>query len=354
MKPVTLPPLRSTRLLDQVRERVRYMHYSLSTEHSYVQWVRRYVHFHELRHPRDLGGPQVEAFLSHLANQRQASASTHKQALSALLFLYRRVLGVDLPWMQQIGRPRTPVRLPNVLSRAEVERLLALTTGATGLAARLLYGTGMRKTECLRLRVKDLDFDRGVIVVREGKGNKDRRTLLPKSLVSALRDQLKYAHALWRGDRAAARPGVEIPPGLARKYPRAVQSWAWFWVFPAAHESTDPRSGVQRRHHLFEDGVQRAIRRAGSLAGIGKPVGAHTLRHSFATHLLERGQDIRTIQELLGHSHVDTTMIYTHVLNLGARGVRSPLDDGFVTHVTQAGHVPAASPAYTDHPYRVM
>lgn len=232
MKPVTLPPLRSTRLLDQVRERVRYMHYSLSTEHSYVQWVRRYVHFHELRHPRDLGGPQVEAFLSHLANQRQASASTHKQALSALLFLYRRVLGVDLPWMQLIGRPRTPVRLPNVLSRAEVERLLALTTGATGLAARLLYGTGMRKTECLRLRVKDLDFDRGVIVVREGKGNKDRRTLLPQSLVSALRDQLQHAHALWRGDRAAARPGVEIPPGLARKYPRAAQSWAWFWVSP--------------------------------------------------------------------------------------------------------------------------
>lgn len=236
MKPVTLPPLRSTRLFDQVRERVRYMHYSLSTEHSYLQRVRRYVHFHELRHPRDLGGPQVEAFLSHLANQRQASASTHKQALSALLFLYRRVLGVDLPWMQQIGRPRTPVRLPNVLSRAEVERLLAMTSGATGLVARLLYGTGMRKTECLRLRVKDLDFDRGVIAVREGKGNKDRRTLLPQSLVPALRDQLQHAHALWRGDRAAARAGVENPSGLAREYPRAAQSWAWFWVFPAARE----------------------------------------------------------------------------------------------------------------------
>lgn len=330
MKPVTFPPLRSARLLDQVRERVRYMHYSLSTEHSYVQWVRRYVHFHGLRHPSELGGPQVEAFLSHLANQQQASASTHKQALSALLFLYRRVLDVDLPWMQQIGRLRTPVRLPNVLSRTEVERLLAMTSGTVGLVARLLYGTGMRKMECLRLRVKDLDFDCAVIVVREGKGGKDRRTLLPQSLVPTLRDQLQHANAVWRADRLAQRAGVEIPPGLARKYPRADQSWAWFWVFPAAHESTDPRSGVRRRHHVFEASVQRAIRRAGSLADIGKPVGAHTLRHSFATHLLERGQDIRTIEELLGHSHVDTTMIYTHVLNLGARGVRSPLDDGVV------------------------
>jgi len=327
MKPDALPALRSTRLLDQVRERVRYLHYSLSTEHSYVQWVRRFVHFHQLRHPREMGGPQVEQFLAHLANQRQASASTHKQALSALLFLYRQVLGTELPWMQEIGRPRTPARLPTVLSRAEVERLLAATRGTTGLILRLLYGTGMRKMECLRLRVKDLDFDRRVITVREGKGNKDRVALLPAALLDPLREQLQYAHALWRTDRAAERPGVEIPPGLARKYPRADRSWGWFWVFPAQAESTDPRSGTRRRHHLFEERVQRAVRQAASEAGIAKPVGAHTLRHSFATHLLERGQDIRTIQELLGHSHVDTTMIYTHVLNRGGRGVLSPLDD---------------------------
>lgn len=294
-----LPPLRATRLLDQVRERerVRYLHYSLSTEHCYVQWVRRFVRFHGLRHPRELGGPQVAAFLSALASQRHASASTHKQALSALLFLYRQVLGVDLPWMQQIGRPRTPARLPTVLSRDEVTRLLAATSGVSGLALRLLYGTGMRKMECLRLRVKDVDLDRRIIIV-------------------------------WRADRAADLPGVEIPPGLARKYPRADRSWAWFWLFPAEHVSTDPRSGITRRHHLYQAQIQRAIQRAAMLAGIAKPARTHTLRHSFATHLLERGQDIRTIQELLGHNHADTTMIYTHVLSLGARGVQSPLDDG--------------------------
>ena len=268
---------------------------------------------------------------SHLATQRQCSASTHKQALSALLFLYRQVLGIDLPWMQQISRPSTPARLPNVLSRSEVERLLSLMTGTPALVAQLLYGTGMRKMECLRLRVKDLDLDRRVIIVREGKGQKDRRTVLPQALLPALRAQLQSAHALWRADRTAERPGVEVPPGLARKYPRADQSWAWFWVFPADRESTDPRSGVQRRHHLYEAQVARALRQAALLAGIAKPVSAHTLRHSFATHLLERGQDIRTIQELLGHSHVDTTMIYTHLVNLGARGVVSPLDDALTS-----------------------
>jgi len=344
MKPTVLPPLRSTRLLDQMRERVRYLHYSLSTEHSYVQWVRRYVRFHGVRHPREMGGSEVEAFLSHLANQRQCSASTHKQALSALLFLYRQVLGLDLPWMQQIGRPRSPARLPNVLSRAEVERLLAAMCGTSALVARLLYGTGMRKMECLRLRVKDLDFDRRVVIVREGKGQKDRRTVLPAALAPALHEQVQFAHALWRGDRAAERAGVEIPAGLARKYPRADRSWAWFWVFPSEHESVDPRSGVRRRHHLYEAQVQRALQRGAALAGIAKPVGAHTLRHSFATHLLERGQDIRTIQELLGHSHVDTTMIYTHVLNLGARGVVSPLDDA-LTSLSLACPAPAARAA---------
>jgi integron integrase len=326
MQSRTLPPLRSTRLLDQVRERVRYLHYSLSTEHSYVQWVRRFVRFHGLQHPRDLGQVEVEQFLSHLATVGRVSASTHKQALCALLFLYRQVLGTELPWMQEIARPRTPARLPTVLGQAEVARLLGLMEGTCGLVARLLYGTGMRKMECLRLRVKDLDFERRVIVVREGKGQKDRVTLLPSVLLQPLHAQLQRAHALWRADRSAQRCGVEMPPALERKFPRAAQSWGWFWVFPAERESTDPRSGIQRRHHLYEEQVQRAIKRAATLAGIAKPVGAHTLRHSFATHLLERGQDIRTIQELLGHSHVDTTMIYTHVLNRGARGVLSPLD----------------------------
>jgi integron integrase len=326
MKTNPPPPLRSTRLLDQLRERIRYRHYSLSTEKSYAYWVRSFIRFHGLRHPNTMGGPEVEAFLSYIANQRGASASTHKQALSALLFLYRQVLDVELPWMEQIGRPQTPARLPTVLSRDEVQRLLAAIPDVSGLVARLLYGTGMRKMECLRLRIKDLDFDRGIIVVREGKGNKDRITMLPRALVPPLREHLAYARSLWAADRAAGRPGVELPGALARKYPRAGESWGWFWVFPADHESTDPRSGVRRRHHLFEESVQRAIRRAAVTAAIFKPVGAHTLRHSFATRLLERGQDIRTIQELLGHAHVDTTMIYTHVLNRGAGGVLSPLD----------------------------
>ena len=326
MKTNPPPPLRSTRLLDQLRERIRYRHYSLSTEKSYAYWVRSFIRFHGLRHPNTMGGPEVEAFLSYIANQRGASASTHKQALSALLFLYRQVLDVELPWMEQIGRPQTPARLPTVLSRDEVQRLLAAIPDVSGLVARLLYGTGMRKMECLLLRIKDLDFDRGIIVVREGKGNKDRITMLPRALVPPLREHLAYARSLWAADRAAGRPGVELPGALARKYPRAGESWGWFWVFPADHESTDPRSGVRRRHHLFEESVQRAIRRAAVTAAIFKPVGAHTLRHSFATHLLERGQDIRTIQELLGHAHVDTTMIYTHVLNRGAGGVLSPLD----------------------------
>jgi integron integrase len=320
------PPLRSVRLLDQLRERIRYRHYSLSTERSYAYWVRAFIRFHGLRHPQEMGVREVEAFLSHLANQREASASTHKQALAALLFLYRHVLDQELPWMQEIGRPQTPVRLPTVLSCDEVERLLGAMTGVPGLVARLLYGTGMRKMECLRLRVKDLDFDRRLIVVREGKGGKDRITMLPQALAPALREQLAYARSLWAADRAVARLGVELPGALARKYPRAGESWGWFWVFPADHESIDPRTHIRRRHHLFEQSVQRAIKRAAVTARIFKPVGAHTLRHSFATHLLERGQDIRTIQELLGHAHVDTTMIYTHVLNRGAGGVVSPLD----------------------------
>lgn len=324
--PDPAPPLRSARLLEQLRERIRYRHFSLSTERAYVHWVRGFIRFHNLRHPRDMGSREVEAFLSHLANDRKVAASTHKQALAALLFLYRQVFEVDLPWMREIGQPKTPARLPTVCSRKEVARLIDAASGVQGLVIRLLYGTGMRKMECLRLRVKDVDFDRGLIIVREGKGAKDRVTCLPVSLRDSLRQQLTYARSLWQADRDAQRAGVEIPPGLSRKYPRASESWSWFWVFPSPREAVDPRSGVRRRHHLYEESVQRAIRQASAVAGIAKPVGAHTLRHSFATHLLERGQDIRTIQDLLGHAHVDTTMIYTHVLDGRGVGVRSPLD----------------------------
>ena len=335
-----LPPLRATRLLEQVRERLRYCHYSLSTERSYVYWVRWFVRFHQLRHPREMGGPQVQAFLSWLANRHGASVSTHKQALAALVFLYKHVLDVDLPWMQEIGRPRTPRRLPVVMNREEVRALLDATTGEHQLVFRLLYGTGMRKMECLRLRVKDLDFERRLIMVREGKGNKDRVTMLPAALEPDLRQQLAYAKSAWTQDRAQSRPGVETPPSVARKYPRAGESWAWFWVFPSDHESLDPRSRIRRRHHLYEGTLGTAIKRAAARAQIAKPISTHTLRHSFATHLLERGQDIRTIQELLGHNHVDTTMIYTHVLNRGT-GVQSPLDDA----VMAAASRPAVQPA---------
>jgi integron integrase len=247
------PPLRATRLLDQVRERLRYAHYSLSTERSYVYWIRWFVRFHQLRHPREMGATEVEAFLTWLANSRQAAASTHKQALAALLFLYKQVFGVELPWMQEIGRPRTPQRLPVVLSRSEVQQLLAATTGEYQLLFRLLYGTGMRKMECLHLRVKDVDFERRLIVIREGKGSKDRVTMLPNSLISDLRRQLSHARQLWAADRALGRPGVETPPSVSRKYPRAGESWSWFWIFPSDHESTDPRRGIRRRHQSMRE-----------------------------------------------------------------------------------------------------
>ncbi len=237
------------------------------------------------------------------------------------------MLRIEAEWLQEIGRPRVPQRLLVVMSRIEVQHLLQATTGQHQLVFRLLYGTGMRKMEALRLRVKDVDFDRSLIVVREGKGNRDRITMLPSALVADLQKQLAYARSLWESDRALKRPGVETPPGVAKKYPRAAESWSWFWVFPADHESVDPRSQCRRRHHLYEGTLGAAIKRAAARAQIAKSISTHTLRHSFATHLLDRGQDIRTIQELLGHAHVDTTMIYTHVLNRGT-GVLSPLDDG--------------------------
>jgi len=296
MKPGA-PPLQSARLLDQVRERVRYMHYSLKTEKAYLYWARFFVRWSAgqpggMRHPRDMGAQDVEAFLSMMANERKVSASTHNQALSAILFLYREVLSIDLPWLNNIGRPQQTKRIPSVLTRDEVASVLTLMDGTTALLARLLYGTGMRLMEGLRLRVKDVDFDRHAIVVREAKGNKDRVVMLPHSLESALRRQMLTARSLWEADRQAQRGGVDTPHALEAKYPRVGSTWGWFWMFPSPTFSIDPRSGVERRHHLFEERLQRALKKAVMQAGIAKPVSVHTLRHSFATHLLQSGTDI--------------------------------------------------------------
>lgn len=330
MKPGT-PLLQSTRLLDQVRERVRYLHYSLKTEKAYLYWVRFFIRWSAargagMRHPRDMGTAEVEAFLGMLANERKVSASTHNQALSALLFLYREVLAIDLPWLSNIGRPQQTKRIPSVLTKDEVAAVLAQMDGVTALLARLLYGTGMRLMEGMRLRIKDVDFDRHAIIVREAKGNKDRVVMLPRTLVPELRRQVLAARAQWEADRQAQRGGVEVPYALEGKYPKVGYTWGWFWLFPSPTLSIDPRSGVERRHHMFEERLQRALKKAVAQAGIAKPVSVHTLRHSFATHLLQAGTDIRTVQELLGHSDVSTTMIYTHVLKVAAGGTASPLD----------------------------
>ncbi len=330
MKP-SAPPLQSTRLLDQVRERVRYLHYSLKTEKAYLYWIRFFIRWSaaqagSMRHPREMGVADVEAFLSMLANERKVSASTHNQALSAVLFLYREVLGIDLPWLNNIGRPQQTKRIPSVLTKDEVVGLLAQMDGVTALLARLLYGTGMRLMEGMRLRIKDVDFERHVIIVREAKGAKDRVVMLPRSLVPALRLQMLAARAQWEADRQVQRGGVEVPHALESKYPKVGYTWGWLWMFPSPTLSVDPRSGVERRHHLFEERLQRALKKAVADAGIVKPVSVHTLRHSFATHLLQAGTDIRTVQELLGHSDVSTTMIYTHVLKVAAGGTASPLD----------------------------
>ncbi len=323
---VALPPLQSVRLLDQIRERCRLVHYSLKTERAYVHWARAFIRFHGLKHPADMGGTEVEAFLTHLAAERQLSPSSHRQALSALLFLYGKVLGQQLPWMQDIGRPVPKPRLPVVLGRDEVQAILAQMSGVHRLLAELLYGTGMRISEALGLRVKDVDFGHRAIYVREGKGGKDRVVMLPQSLLAPIRAQLGSCRQVWQADVDEGRTGVEMPHALERKYPRAGSSWGWFWVFPQDHHSTDPRSGIVRRHHLYDETFQRAFKRAVREAGITKPATPHTLRHSFATHLLQAGSDIRTVQELLGHADVATTMIYTHVLRMGGGAVRSPLD----------------------------
>ncbi len=313
-------------LLDRVRDKIRLKHYSIRTETAYVDWIRRFVRFHNRRHPRDLGPEHVEAFLTYLAVQRNVAASTQNQAKSALLFLYKEVLGSELPWLDGVESAKRPQRLPVVLTRTEVDAVLNTMHGTNSLMARLLYGSGLRLMEAVRLRVKDLDQERCEILVRDGKGAKDRVTMPPSSLVDLLRAHLVLVRELHVRDLAAGLPGVYLPYALDRKYPNAPREWAWQYVFPSDRLSIDPRSGLRRRHHVDEQNVQRAMRQALRDAGVAKPATPHSLRHSFATHLLQSGYDIRTVQELLGHSDVSTTMIYTHVLNRGGRGVVSPLD----------------------------
>jgi integron integrase len=314
------------RLLEQVREAVRRRHYSRRTEDTYVHWIRRFIFFSGKRHPRELGAAEATAFLNHLAVERQVASATQNQALSALLFLYKEVLSMPLPWLDGLERAKRPARLPTVLTVEEVQRLLAQLHGARWLMASLLYGAGLRLRECLKLRVKDVDFGYRQILVRDGKGGKDRVTMLPGSVIEPLRRHLERVRELHRRDLAEGFGDVELPDAIARKYPRAPYEWAWKFVFPSHKRSVDPVTGVVRRHHVYENYLIRGVKEAARAAGLPKHVSSHTLRHSFATHLLEGGQDIRTVQELLGHSDVSTTMIYTHVLNRGARGVRSPLD----------------------------
>jgi len=320
-------PAGPTRLLDAVRFRIRARHYSLRTEEAYVGWIRRFIVFHGKRHPRDLGEQEINAFLTHLAVKDKVAASTQSQALAALLFLYRHVLEIPFPKLESLIRAKRPRRLPVVLTREEVRAVLERLEGAPKIVATLLYGGGLRLLEALRLRVKDVDFARGQITVRDGKGQKDRVTMLPSAIREALLDHLGRVRELHRADLAAGFGAVLMPDALDRKYPGASKEWGWQWVFPAASIGQDPRSRQLRRHHLHESVVQKAVKQAVRSAGIHKPASCHTLRHSFATHLLESGYDIRTIQDLLGHKDVSTTMIYTHVLNRGGvRGVRSPAD----------------------------
>lgn len=315
------------KLLDQMRDAIRVRHYSLATERNYTHWAKRFILFHGKRHPRDMGAAEVEAFLSSLAVDRNVSASTQNQAMHAILFLYKEVLAIGLPWLDGITRAKTSKRLPSVLTIAETQALLRrLPNDTNGLIIRLLYGTGMRIKECLRLRIKDIDFARLTITIREGKGGKDRVTMLPASLVPDLEAHIVERRRWHDIDLSTGHADVELPDAIERKYPRAGKEWAWQYVFAAPGYSACPRTGAYRRHHWCERNIQRAVKTAARSAGIHKLVHPHTLRHCFATHLLEAGHDIRTVQELLGHSDVSTTMIYTHVLNRGARGVMSPLD----------------------------
>ena len=317
---------RTPRLRELLHRAIGVRFYSRRTEKTYWYWIRYFIRFHGRRHPSELGATEVTAFLNWLATERNVAAATQNQALNALLFLYKHVLGRELPWFEGLVRAKRPVRLPVVLSEAEVRRLLAQLDGFKWLMVSLLYGAGLRLQECLMLRVKDMDFAYRQIVVRDGKGGKDRVTMLPENLVQPLQVHLGRVRRLHQRDLQAGCGEVWLPHALARKYPRAGYEWGWQFVFPSGNRSPDPETGVIRRHHIYPDTAQRAVKQAAKAAQIMKPVGCHTLRHSFATHLLQSGHDIRTVQELLGHSDVSTTMIYTHVLNRGGRGVRSPLD----------------------------
>lgn len=317
------------KLLDQVRDKIRFKHFSLSTEKTYVSWIRQFILFHGKRHPSEMGAAEVEAFLTYLATQRHVSSATQNQALSALLFLYRDVLAVELPWVDGFERSKKPRRLPVVLTVSEIQALLKETDIAPmpiNLIIKLLYGTGMRLMEAVRLRVKDVELTRKELIIRDGKGGKDRVTMLPDSLLEAMKTQLHLRREWHEQDVMLNKVGVWLPDALAVKYPNAAREWGWQYVFAAKKYSVDTRSKVERRHHVEEKQVQRYVKKAALAAGIVKPTSPHTLRHSFATHLLQNGYDIRTVQELLGHSDVATTMIYTHVLNRGGRGVLSPLD----------------------------
>ena len=315
------------KLLDQVSAKMRVKHYSIRTEKSYIDWIKRYIWHFDKRHPKDMGAAEVEAFLTHLAVDRNVSASTQNQAKSALLYLYKEVLGVELPWLDNVTQAKVPQRMPVVLTQAEVQAVLSRMDGTMWLIASLLYGSGLRIMEALRLRVKDVDFAQREILVREGKGFKDRVTMLPISLVEPLKAHLLKVQTLHNDDLNSGHGEVFMPMALDRKYPSGGKSWSWQYCFPSVKLSVDPLAKKIRRHHADEKTVQRAVKKAVKLAGIVKLATPHTLRHSFATHLLAGGYDIRTLQELLGHSDVSTTMIYTHVLNKGGKGVSSPLDN---------------------------
>ena len=315
------------KLLDQLRDAIRIKHYSYSTEKTYVHWAKRYILFHNKRHPAEMGALEIEAFLSHMAQEANVSASTQNQAFNALLFLYRNVLQIELATPIHALRAKRAQHLPTVLSKTEVNQVLSGMQGLHQLMAQLLYGCGLRLMECLRLRVKDIDFEQSQIVVREGKGEKDRLTILPASLVEPLKAQITFVTRQHERVLLDGYGSVELPFALARKYPNADKELAWQYIFPSDRLSADPRSGITRRHHVDPSGLQRAVKAAASLARIPKPVSPHTFRHCFATHLLEAGYDIRTVQELLGHKDVKTTMIYTHVLSRGPKAVRSPLDE---------------------------
>ena len=314
------------KLLDQVSHTLRLKHYSYRTETSYLGWIKRYILFHHKRHPRDMGPPEIEAFLTHLAVHDKVAASTQNQALSALLFLYRDVLRQELDFPIDAVRAQNPKRLPTILTKTESLRVIRRLPAPYHLPVKLLYGSGLRLMECVRLRVKDIDFARHQLIVRQGKGSKDRVTMLPDSLVQPLQGHLQQVKMIHRDDLALGYGAVYLPYALDRKYPYANREWLWQYLFPAARLSVDPRSGLTRRHHIDPSSIQKAVRTAARQAKISKHVTCHTFRHSFATHLLEAGYDIRTVQELLGHKDVRTTMIYTHVLNRGGLAVRSPLD----------------------------